>query len=417
LGYSVVLWEIPEYGLEDGEIVQVYFKSNITHTYAIGLPPEGKQKAEIPLWQLSAPDSRRNAEGLRDRFGDYRNVYALVALDGLPVRSEPVNTARQVYRLKKDEAVKVLYKGAGQPVMIGSESAEGDWLRIMTGDGTQGWCFSYNLRLFNTRRETPEDAAPERPRTDRVLEAVIAARWYPEFYGGLIAAGTVDLERVRSDYGFFIDPEHKTVRINLPDLAQESPYREIESEGDAYLFAGSAFSFIPRAAPGGEIGLIVVTVTDERGMPRANNFVTLSEPIEDTIAAEVQRRRALFAALEGAGPVFSSEHYGTIRFSAGAHFTWADYRLLSPAIIPARAGDGGTVEFKYFLAKDFPGSFDGVITLRFSGQGGFKPGEINFFYKIEDDGLRLEDASGAASRNNVFSARGNSPVVAFFAGR
>ena len=53
MGYSVVLWTIPEYQIESGQVVPVYIKSNISHVYVIGT--ESGEKIEIPLWQLTDP--------------------------------------------------------------------------------------------------------------------------------------------------------------------------------------------------------------------------------------------------------------------------------------------------------------------------------------------------------------------------
>ena len=36
MGYSVVLWNIPEQHIKSGDIVPVYIKSNISHVYVIG---------------------------------------------------------------------------------------------------------------------------------------------------------------------------------------------------------------------------------------------------------------------------------------------------------------------------------------------------------------------------------------------
>ena len=43
IGYSVLLWNVPEQSLADGTIVPVYVKSNISHVYVIGVP-ETKEK-------------------------------------------------------------------------------------------------------------------------------------------------------------------------------------------------------------------------------------------------------------------------------------------------------------------------------------------------------------------------------------
>ena len=64
MGYSVVLWNIPEYNLQDGDVVPVYIRSNISHVYVIGVEDEiaaangikkELEKIEVPLWQLTDP--------------------------------------------------------------------------------------------------------------------------------------------------------------------------------------------------------------------------------------------------------------------------------------------------------------------------------------------------------------------------
>ena len=152
MGYSVLLWSIPESNLFDGEIVPVYIKSNISQTYVVWIPGT-KDKIEDPLWQITDPVSKRKVAKQAERYAEYNGIYASVKRDGLPMRSEPVNNAKQVYRLRKDEIIKVLYKGKGAAVMSGQTALEGDWLRGLTSDGTYGWCFYYNLTLFNEADE------------------------------------------------------------------------------------------------------------------------------------------------------------------------------------------------------------------------------------------------------------------------
>ena len=63
MGYSVVLWSIPETTIQDGQIVPVYIKSNISQVYVIE-NPESKEKIEVPLWQITEPSSKRKTEKL-----------------------------------------------------------------------------------------------------------------------------------------------------------------------------------------------------------------------------------------------------------------------------------------------------------------------------------------------------------------
>ena len=194
IGYSVVLWNIPENSLQSGDIVPVYIRSNISHVYIAGL--EDGQKVEIPLWQLTAPLSKRKAVAEKSRYSEYAHTYASVKLDGLPCRSDPVNTAKQVYRLRKGEVIKILYKGSGQSVMSGKNALEGDWFRILTKDGTFGWCFSYNLNLYEIgadgNKVGGEDILEEEIE-DEVFTELTKHFWYPDYFSNMISSSNIDL--------------------------------------------------------------------------------------------------------------------------------------------------------------------------------------------------------------------------------
>ena len=70
MGYSVLLWNIPEKGLQDGDVVPVYIRSNISHVYVIGTS-EGK--FEVPLWQLTEPEWK-GALQFKDPFSEAVNM-------------------------------------------------------------------------------------------------------------------------------------------------------------------------------------------------------------------------------------------------------------------------------------------------------------------------------------------------------
>ena len=100
------------------------------------------------MWQLTDPVKKGKVDAVAKKYSEYANTYASVKLNGLPSRAEPVNTAKQVYRLRKGEVVKILYKGEGTAPMTGGKPLPGEWFKILMNDGTQGWCFSYNLAMF-----------------------------------------------------------------------------------------------------------------------------------------------------------------------------------------------------------------------------------------------------------------------------
>ena len=114
IGYGVVNWSIPEYNLTASDVVPILVRSNISKVYIAEL---NNQKIEIPLWQLTFCASKREAEAYIKKTAEYRSVYAAVKLDGLPLRSTPDNTGKQVYRLRESQIVKVLWKCEGAPVI------------------------------------------------------------------------------------------------------------------------------------------------------------------------------------------------------------------------------------------------------------------------------------------------------------
>ena len=408
MGYSVLLWSVPEQGLEDGDLVPVYIKSNISQTYVIGTM-ESEQKFEVPLWQITEPASKSSAQKSGAQYAEYRHQYARVALDGLPMRADPVNTSKQVYRLRKDEVIKVLYKGEGAAVMSGSTAMEGDWLRVLTNDGTQGWCFSYNLRLFDNRREGELDqvnVADSQEQADEVLAKVLETRWYPDSYKTMAESRTPDLEQLEAGYTFDPGAVSGNVQLKVAGLTVSFPYLGVEKTGtNAYRFTDTPLSVSVRRDD-----YIVVQYTDDAGRPTSYDFVTLEESPSRIIAAERQRRQQLYAELEAFGPAFSSTNYGRLTFTGENQFQWSGFRQLQPAIIPQGAVGRGTVSFTYFLSRSLTGRYDGVMTLEF--EKGAR--EVNFFYKIEESGLRLESAVGVHFNGKTITDRSSNPVVAFF---
>jgi hypothetical protein len=407
LGYSVVLWSLPEHGLDDGEIVPVYLKSTISQVYVIALPAT-KEKIEVPLWQITSPVSKRKAENQREGYIAYQHQYASTLLDGLPVRQQAVNTARQVYRLRKDEVIKVLYKGTGQPVMAGDTPMEGDWLRILTSDGTEGWCFSYNLRLFDIR--TPNTTVTENTQQTEAAQAELATvftkNWRPESYLPMILNNTIDLSQMNADYGFSLDFTEKTGRLRLANVDFSFEFSSIIKEpGGSYMLEGSPISIFLQ-----NNDLLVVSYANNRGIPIHYNFIPIDEPIDEIINMEIERRKRLFEDLLAFGSNFVSENYGSLHFSSGGNVTWTENQMLVPYIISAKSSPRGTVEFKYFIADRLKAVFDGVITINLAGS----EKENNFFYSIQNNGIQLEDASGVLPQNSIFSSRGISPTVMFF---
>lgn len=405
MGYGVVLWNLPEYNIQDGDIVPVYIKSNISHVYVIGA---GDTKIELPLWQITEPISKRKAEREAEKYADFRHTYAKVALDGLPVRAEPINTAKQVYRLRKNETVRILYKGNGQTVMSGKTALEGDWLRVLTFDGNQGWCFSYNLRQFKTGSDglaldkdvrEPEDTSAD-------LSDLLSKKWYPESYRQMIDSDRIDPAKLIPSYNLSFDEETQKLSFTMPGLKGEWNYTGAENaESGEYKLNSIPIVIAVRGDD-----YIIVKYTGSSGKPENFGLVSIQEDIGELVTNEIARRSRIFEQIYMAGPVFKSASYGTLTFNQDQSFTWDNYKLLVPSVIAQSAKNKGSVSIKYFAGKALSAAYDGVLTFNFDGMSK----EVNFLYRLDPGGLRMEDAAGVNVTNGIINERALSPLVLFF---
>lgn len=406
IGYGVVQWSVPEYGLAAGDVVPVFIKSNIGKVYVVGSGPGYKTRLELPLWQLSLYKNRGAAVKAAEAYGEYHYTYAQVKIDGLPIRSDPENTAKMVYRLKLGEKIKILEKGEGSPVMSGKTALQGDWLRVLTDNGTTGWSFSYNLTVYDERDENALSGNTEDTGPDPVLENILARTWYPESYRTMIEKNRVDLSLIDVSWGFFPGADSNIARIVSADGTVSFQYTSVvrHSAGE-YRFEGSSLVVQTRGR-----GAILVSYTDANGMPQAKFFVPLDVTPEEIIAAETERRELLLATLSEAGPVWRSGNYGVLQFIEGGKFLWSGWQILSPSIIPAAAGSGGDVQIRYFPRTDLTESFDGVLSFRFESSSTW----IHFLYSLRADGLRLEHVSQSNIKDSVVQTRNLNPVILFF---
>ena len=406
MGYSVLLWDIPEYKLQSGDTLPVYIRSNISQVYVVGI---GDEKIEIPLWQLTDPVKKSKIGTVQKKYEDCAHTYASVKIDGLPCRAEPVNTAKQVYRLRKAEVIKLLYKGKGQAPMTGGQPLEGDWYRILTKDGTQGWCFSYNLNLYETDENGEQvggEKIEEEEEEDNYYNSILNKAWYPDSFSTMISSGNIDITKLHSSYNFTIDTVNNKVNLNMSGIHESWDYTGY-TKTDDYEYT---LNDIPIIIVGKKSTFIVVRYTDESGKPQELNLVTLAEDINAIVAAEKQRRADAYKKVASSTGNLSSSSYGNLSFNSDGTFKWTGFKLLVPSIISSSAKNAGTCSVKYAVSKDLAATYDGVLTFKFEGS----TDEVNFLYKLESDGLRLEDATSATYNGILVTARGSSPLILYF---
>ena len=139
-------------------------------------------------------------------------------------------------------------------------------------------------------------------------------------------------------------------------------------------------------------------------------MVQLPSTIEEVISAEEERRSALLARFLMAGSVFSSSNYGDLLLLEDGTFSWTSYQRLVPSVIPSQSGDRGRISFDSFVSASIASVYDGVVTFTFDRNK--KP--VRFLYKLESNGIRLEETTAATIKDNVITSRGTNAIVLFF---
>jgi hypothetical protein len=225
----------------------------------------------------------------------------------------------------------------------------------------------------------------------------------------MISSGRINLEELSKKWQFSPGQDSGLAHIYLPTVDRTFPYTGIRSTGSrAWTFEGASLNMNLRSD-----GSLAVQYPDTGGDVKTLLFTALPAGVDDLVVQETERRNALFRNLYDQGPVFSSANYGTLSFLEGGKFTWTDYKLLSPGIIPESVLGSGSVSMGLFLSPSLTDRYDGAFTLRFSGIGR-EGAAVNFMYTLDSQGFRLEYIPGKNVDNSVVFRRETVPMVIYF---
>jgi hypothetical protein len=416
LGWGVLLWSAKDPVIPAGTVLPVYIRSNIDHVWVVGIPKEYRMpespvnKFEIPLWQLELVGRRGAAVKRAAFYAEYAAIYAETLQDGLPIREDPDNTARRVYRLRQGQIVKVLARAEGNSAISATgDPLPGEWYRVLTEDGTTGYCFSYRLKLFEHDSGTLGDAEPPEQREDPELDRVLSTTWSPEWYGTMIASGKLDLEELEKQWRFVPGEDSGTAHLYLPGIDKAYPYTGIESTGGrSWRFTGSPLEMSLRSDT-----LLAVQYNDAAGAVKTQLFTALPSRVNDLVIQETERRSALFRNLFDQGPVFVSANYGTLTLLAEEQFSWTGYDLLSGQVIPLPVLGRGPVTMGLYLDHTLEGRYDGAMALNFNGIGG-PAVPVYFLYIVDDQGFHIEYVPPENVEGVTVMRRSANPLVIYF---
>jgi len=397
-------------------MLPVFIKSNIDHVWVVGIPEElrkdkkSPKKTEIPLPQFEFTGSKRKAIKRAEAFARYAPVYAENLQDGLPIRENPDNSARRVYRLRTGDTLKILDIAKGSPaISANGDPLPGDWYKVLTRDGITGYCFSYRLKLYDNYNEPIQAAQVTRREADPDLDIVMSRTWSPESYLQMVSSRRLNIAELEKNWRF--DPGQDTgiAKILVPGIDKEFVHEGIYADGErAWRFEGTNLQMHLRSNT-----MLAVQYVENTGGMRTLLFVSLSASVKDLIIQENARRESQFSAIFNQGPVFTSNNYGTITFSQSGEFSWDDFDLLVPHLIPLDATGNGRVLMDLFLTPSFEDRYTGACTFRFANVPASK-NRVRFMYSLDNQGLRLEVVPDYAVEDIIVTRRSSSPMVLYF---
>ncbi|MBN1241282.1 MAG: hypothetical protein JXA15_01095 [Spirochaetales bacterium] len=361
-GWGLVLWSVDEPSIPSGSVVPVYIRSNIQKLYVIGVPGT-KEKAEAPFWKVEIHGNRKDAEESAAAFAGNASLYAVCLRDGLLIRKEPHNraSATQVYRLQLGEVIKLLSVVDGEPVMTGGRELEGEWWSALAADGTRGYVFSNQLRVFDEKlEERPDVSVGSAGIDEKKVSRLFSVAWRPAYFGEMAEENRVDLERFQPRYGFFVDPAASRARLETPNRSYSALYAGIATSANEILFEGTPL----RVRFEGE-RRIVVSIPDGDGRAE-ETFIDFEGDVLALARAEESRRLLAYGEFLADGARFTSEYAGVLTLQPGGRFTWGAYERVVGDWIAEYSGDAGTAELDVFVDPAAPGGWEGGLTLSFT---------------------------------------------------
>ena len=417
LGYGVLFWSSEHPSVPSGTVLRVYIRSNINRVWVVGVPRELRtpentiNRFEVPLAHLELVGNRRRALERAEVFAPYALMYAETLQDRLPIRESPDNVSRLVYRLREGDIIKILNRVAGQVVIGASgDPLPGNWYRVITQDGTVGYCFSYRLRLFeHTGGSLAVFRYEQEEIVDHDLDRILTRTWSPESYGAMINARRINLEDLSQHWHFDPGQDTGVARIRTRDIDRTFSYTHIRPTGTrTWRFEGTTLQMNLRSD-----NLLAVQFNEPGGMLQTLTFVALPSRVDDIIHQETVRREALFRNIFQHGPVFTSNNFGTLTFQENGRFTWTGNMLLAPQVIPASALGSGSVDMRLFLSAAMNQHYSGAFTMNFDGIGGARF-PVNFMYTRDAHGLRIEHAPQTSMDGLTVARRASSPLIIYF---
>lgn len=403
--YGVILWSADDKIVQTASIVGVSARSQLRKTLQIRLlDAKGEAVGDpvsIPNWRVKEFPNHAAAERWLKDNQSIARMFGHSTKLALPVRRDPaISQNNIVYRLRDQETVKILDKQEKESVQ---GNLKGYWYHVLTSTGTDGWVFSVQLDLYEPGVNKPAALASQ----DSQVDALVHGNWRPEEFQAMIDAKQYDLDVMAPSHGFFVDDAAKTLRISTDKDELSFNYKSLDKiDRDDYQATGTSVQIAFRD----EKSIIVQYQKD--GSVFSKVFVKLDQDVQALYDAELERRAELLAKIGGHGGAIKSDNYGSIQFGKDFSFQWTGADGLPKTVVPASAGNQGSVSFNVALSDELRATYQGVITFNFRGSPG---NPVDFLYQTRADGVQLEFLPRSLIKGNLAKRADSSPTVLFFA--
>jgi hypothetical protein len=285
----------------------------------------------------------------------------------------------------------------------------GQWFQVLTEDGTEGFCFSYRMRVFehDGGKLASSAIAVAEIAADPDLDMLLSRAWTPEAYFTMVNRRRIDLEELSQRWHFDPGQETGVARIRVQDIDQSFEYTGIVSTGNrSWRFEGTNLSMQLRSNT-----TLAVQFAGGGESLRTLIFTALSVNVDDLIMQETVRRERLFEAIYNHGPAFTSNNFGTITLNRDASFTWTGFGLLIPQYISPNTSGSGTIAMDIFLGDALQDGYDGAFSLRFLGG---RETVLRCMYSTDEQGLRMEIVPESNITGVTVMNRTATPMVMYF---
>ncbi len=397
IGYGVLLWWDEDTAFTEGATYPVFSESSIRNTFILSTPDSSV--VEVPRWRMNLFSEEEAALEFKEYYDPLIRIYGEAQKNGLAIRTDADPDSERIYKLREGQLVKIVEK-MGELLKIGS--TEGYWYRVLTEDGTAGYCFGANLDIFDMDVRSAQTDSME---IDPILDDFLSVPFRPEEFRKMVLEKRIDLERFSTAIGCFPNLEERKITIVTPEEVFEFEFDKILMGNPGHFIFGESGLDIKVINPNR-----VVLHYDNKGASIDELYVVVSG-MNELIQAEKERQDAIFEDFFYMGPT-QSNAYGTIVFEGMRHFVWEGNEKLIPDIIPRGLDNRGEAEIIYFPVAEIKNSYDGVLSLNFTPAS--TESSLHFLFNRLDNGLRLTHVPARDIKDGLVQRVNPSPLIMFF---